>query len=545
MATKSVSTTSAVAEPQDSWVPMIVIAMGQALMSFNVASLPISMGGMVDSFNTPPTTVGTAIVMYSLFVSAFIMVGAKLGQRFGSKLFFQASVAMFLLAMVMMVFSPSVLVMLAAQGLAGLAAAAMVPTLVALISQHYWGKQQASALGWLGAAGAMAGVLAFMIMGTLERFVSWRVAFGLLIVHSAAILLLSFKLKPSEPQPGLKIDVVGMFLAAAAIILISFGFDNIRSWGLLLARPSSPFNILGVSPAPIMMALGVVLGTAFLAWTRKRVADKKTPLVALEVVESPSERAALLAMFIILGMEAAFTFTVPLYIQIVQGRSAFQTALAMTPFNLAVFFTAILVVRLYNRFSARDIGRIAYSLVAASSLWLAFVVHNDWSTFPVMLGLVAFGIGQGALMTMLFNVLVTASPRKLAGDVGALRGTANNLGFAVGIAITSALAVGVLSANIMRNLTANPLITAELKQEVDLDNVNFLSNDRLEERLKGTSATPEQIAEAMRINEEARLGALKISFFLLGGVALLAIFPAGRLPDYRPIEVPKPRPQEA
>ena len=49
----------------------------------------------------------------------------------------------------------------------------------------------------------------------------------------------------------------------------------------------------------------------------------------------------------------------------------------------------------------------------------------------------------------------------------------------------------------------------------------------------------------MRINEEARLGALKISFFLLGGVALLAIFPAGRLPDYRPIEVPKPRPQEA
>jgi predicted MFS family arabinose efflux permease len=524
---------------------MVVIAMGQALMSFNVASLPISMGGMVDSFNTPPTTVGTAIVMYSLFVSAFIMVGAKLGQRFGSKLFFQASVAMFLLAMAMMVFSPSVPVMLAAQGLAGLAAAAMVPTLVALISQHYWGKQQASALGWLGSAGAMAGVLAFMIMGTLERFVSWRLAFGLLIVHSAAILVLSFKLKPSEPQPGVKIDVVGMFLAAAAIILISFGFENIRSWGLLLARPASPYNILGVSPAPMMIVLGLVLGSAFLVWTRKRAADKETPLVALEVIDSPSERAALLAMFVILAMEAAFTFTVPLYIQIVQGRSAFQTAVAMTPFNLAVFFTAILVVRLYNRFSAREIGRYAFALVAASALWLAFVVRNDWSTFPVMLGLVAFGIGQGALMTMLFNVLVTASPRKLAGDVGALRGTANNLGFAVGIAIVGALVVGVLSANIMRNLTASPVITAELQQEMDLDNINFLSNDRLEEKLKNTTATPEQVDEAMHINEEARLRALKISFFLLGGVALLAIFPSGRLPDYRPIEVPAARPQEA
>jgi hypothetical protein len=88
MSTPSVSPTGAAVEAQESWLPMIVIAMGQALMSFNVASLPVSMGGMVASFNTPPTTVGTAIIMYSLFVSGFVMLGAKLGQRFGSKLFF-------------------------------------------------------------------------------------------------------------------------------------------------------------------------------------------------------------------------------------------------------------------------------------------------------------------------------------------------------------------------------------------------------------------------------------------------------------------------
>jgi hypothetical protein len=39
------------AETQESWTAMIVIAMGQALMSFNVAALPVSMGGMVASFN--------------------------------------------------------------------------------------------------------------------------------------------------------------------------------------------------------------------------------------------------------------------------------------------------------------------------------------------------------------------------------------------------------------------------------------------------------------------------------------------------------------
>ena len=538
MTKESVSMTRAEAEPQDSWVPMIVIGMGQALMSFNVAALPVSMGGMVESFNTPPTTVGTAIVMYSLFVSGFVMLGAKLGQRFGSKIFFQAAAALFLVAMVIMVSSPTAIVMVADQGLAGLAGAALVPTLVVLIATHYRDKQQSKALGWLGSARAMAGVLAFLVIGTLERFVSWRAAFGLLIVHAAAVLILSFKLKPAESRPEVKIDLLGVVLAASAIMLLSFGFNNVRSWGLLLAGPGAPFDVLGVSPAPMMIVIGIVLGGAFLAWTRKRQVDRKTPLLALEVVDSPQERAAVFAMFTIVAMEAAVNFTVPLYIQIVQGRDAFQTAIAMMPFNLTVFFTAILVVRLFDRFTPRRIASCAFVLVAAAALWLAFVVRNDWSTFPVMLGLVAFGIGQGALVTLLFNVLVTSSPKELSGDVGALRGTTSNLAASVGTAVIGALAVGLLSAIIMRNVVDNPIIPPELKAQVDLDNINFVNNDRLRGILERTTAKPEQVVEAVRINEEARLRALKIVFLLLGGVALIAIFPASRLPNYWPGEVP-------
>ena len=41
-------------EVQDSWVPMIVIAMGQMLMSFNVAALPVSMSGMVEQLQHAP-----------------------------------------------------------------------------------------------------------------------------------------------------------------------------------------------------------------------------------------------------------------------------------------------------------------------------------------------------------------------------------------------------------------------------------------------------------------------------------------------------------
>src|SRR5262249_40220015 len=268
MATATVSPPVVETEVRDPWLPMIVIAMGQMLMSFNVAAIPVSMGGMVESFDTPPTTVGTAVVLYSLGVSGFIMLGAKLGQRFGSKIFFQSAVVLFLLAMVTMVLSPTAEVMLAGQALAGFAGAALVPTLVVLIANHYRGKQQAEAVGWLGSARAIAGVLAFIIVGSGATWLSWRGAVALLLVHAAATLLLSFKLKPDEGKPEVKIDVVGVVLAAVGIILITFGFNNLRNWGVLLARAAAPFDVVGVSPAPLMIVLGVVIFTGFIVWTQ-------------------------------------------------------------------------------------------------------------------------------------------------------------------------------------------------------------------------------------------------------------------------------------
>src|SRR5215470_10041965 len=82
-------------EARESWAPMIAIALGQAIMSFNVAALPVSLSGMVASFNVPPTTVATAIVMYGLAVAGFVMLGAKLVQRFGSTIVFCVVVALF------------------------------------------------------------------------------------------------------------------------------------------------------------------------------------------------------------------------------------------------------------------------------------------------------------------------------------------------------------------------------------------------------------------------------------------------------------------
>lgn len=524
---------------KESWVPMIAIALGQALMSFNVASLPVALSGMVNSFDVPPTTVATGIVMYSLAVAGLVMLGAKLNQRFGAVPVFRAVVILFGGAQVLMTFSPTATLMLTAQLLSGIAGAALVPSLVALIANEYHGQQQATALGALGSARAGAGVLAFLIGGVLGTHIGWRPAFGILIALSGIVFLLSFKLKPTQGRPEVSIDLFGVLLTAASITLISFGFNNLNRWGLGLARDAAPFDLFGMSPAPFMIVIGIVLLQGFFVWTRKRSAAGKTPLLALEVIKSPAERAAVYAMFAVVALEGALNFSVPLYIQIIQGRTPIETAIAMMPFNLSVFFTAMLIVKLYDKLTPRQIGVWGFVLCTVALVWLAWVVRNDWSAAVVLIGLVVFGIGQGSLVTLLFNVLVTASPKELAGDVGSLRGTTNNLAAAVGTAVSGALLVGLLSAFILASLAQDPPLKAEIRAQVDLDNnITFVNNERLRGVLERTNATPQQVEEAVRINAEARLRALKIGLLIMAALSLLAIFPASRLPSYRPGEIP-------
>ena len=531
-------------DPRRSWLPMAGLFLGQVLMSFNVSALPISIGGMVADFGVPMTVASSTIVVYGLVVAALVMTGAKLGQRLGWVLIFRVVVIAFACSSLFMIFSPSAGWAIAGQALAGASAAIIVPALVALIAENYSGDQQATAIGSLGSARALAGVSAFLIGGTLGTLVGWRPVFWIVFALAIAVFVLSFTLRSDRGDSSITIDLVASVLIGLAIVLLTLGFNNLNAWGAVLAGPGAPFDLRGISPAPLLILLGIICGQAFFLWTRRRVRGGKEPLVDLSVLGTSRERAAVYAMFIVVALEAALNFTVPLYIQIVQGRSPFETALAMMPFNVTVFITATLIVRFYKRFSPRTIGVAAFTLATAALVWLSVVVTNNWETVPTIVGLIAFGIGQGALVTLVFNVLITSAPAELAGDVGSIRGSTQNLASAVGTAVVGALLVALLSVGIGRAVMEHPELPRDLVAQVDLDSVDFVSNTELEEVLSRTDATPRQVAEAVRVNEEERLRALKLGLLLLAGTSALAILPASRLPRYRPHEVPLPAPAE-
>ena len=535
-------TSTARPETRTSWLPLVSLFLAQVLMSFNVAALPISLGGIVAEFGVPPTVASTTIVMYGLAVAALVMTGAKLGQRIGWVLIFRIVIVLFAGSAVLMIVSPSVGWAIAGQAVAGAAAAIIVPSIVALIAENYRGGQQATAIGAIGSARAISGVTAFLIGGTLGTLVGWRPLFVIVLAIAVLVFALSFTLRGDRGDASIRIDLVASLLIGAAIVLLTLGFNNLNGWGALAATEAAPFSILGLSPAPVFVVVGIVLGQCFFVWTRRRIARGGVPLIDLRVLESSRERAAVYAMFIVVALEACVNFTIPLYIQIVQGRTPFDTSLAMMPFNLTVFITATLVVRFYRRYPPRVIGVFGFVLTTLALVWLSFIVDNNWETLATIVGLVVFGIGQGALVTLVFNVLVTAAPSELAGDVGSLRGTTQNLASAVGTALAGALLVSLLGLSVGRAVVEHPELPPELVAQVDLDDVNFISNDDLRAVLDRTDATPAQVDAAVSVNEQARLGTLRLGLLILAGISAIAIVPASRLPRYKPEEIPDPSP---
>jgi MFS family permease len=515
---------------------LVIIVLAQLQMGINVTAIPVSLGPISEDLHTPATGPATALLLYSLFVAAFVMLGAKIGKVAGERRVFQVGVVVHGAAMVLMATSTDATTMNIAQVIAGVAAAALVPTLVVLIAANYDGRQQETALGVLAGMPAVASAITFVVAGFIATALSWRYSYWLIVVLAVVVLVLSARLARVARQPGIKVDLVGVVLSAAAVALILFGVNNLQNWGPLVAQSGAPFSVLGLSPAPMLVVFGIVFGQAFFVRSNRRVTADKEPLLAMEVLESREERSAVVAFLVAGSLGLAVGFLIPLYVQIVQDRTPLFSAVAILPYSCAVAVAGVVSVRSYDRWSARRLGIVSFVLIAIGLVVVAFTVGNGWGTVAVILGLLLVGVGEGTLLTLLFNVLVSASPKRLAGDVGALRGVANNMSNAIGAAFASVVAVGLLSLLLGSAFGASSL-PPRLHKAALFDDVNFVSNRELKSALATGSATPEQVNKAVAINEHARRRSLQASFLVVAGISLLAVFAAARLPGFVPGEL--------
>ncbi|HYN33355.1 MAG TPA: MFS transporter [Ilumatobacteraceae bacterium] len=514
-----------------SWFPLAVIMLCQIQLSFNAFN--VSIEGLVNDLGIPATSVGLALTTGTFAMAGFVLLGARVGAKIGPRKALHIGMIGPTVAAITISLTNQGWMLFAVQAFSGAMMALAAPAMTVVIVRNYQGKQQGQAVGFLASAIPLAQVVSLLLAGALASTVGWRWSFVLLSVIGIVNLLLIGRLAPIDPHPEVVIDWRGAALSSVGIILISAAFSFLNAWGFFQASEQAPFDIAGLSPVPFLLIVGVVLVQAFFRSTRRRMDDGKPVLFSLDVLRSSRERSIVACMSLMLFIGTATSFLLPLYMQVVQGLDGFQTSLSIVPYTLSIFVANTQVSRLYPRVSPANITRVAFVVVFLALTLLAFTIRNDWSQVAVVIGLVTLGLAQGCIVALVFNKLLMSNPKELAGDVGAFRGLTHNISGSIGIALGTAIAVSLLGVIVAQNALNSPAFSPELVEQVNFDNTQFITSDQLVATLEEKGATPAEADAAVEIYEDARLRALRTTLMFLAALALLALVPAGKMPDFR------------
>ena len=115
---------------------------------------------------------------YAMFFAGLLLLGARLGDRFGHRRIILTGLAFFTVAAVVGATAPSAVVLTAARCLQGAAAALSVPSALRLLTTITSdGPQRERAIAAWSASGAAAGASGFVVGGVVTYMVGWRAVF--------------------------------------------------------------------------------------------------------------------------------------------------------------------------------------------------------------------------------------------------------------------------------------------------------------------------------------------------------------------------------
>jgi DHA2 family multidrug resistance protein-like MFS transporter len=257
-------------------------------------------------------------------------------------------------------------------------------------------------------------------------------------------------------------------------------------------------------------------------------------LLSPVVLDSAAKRGAAGAQLLGIAVHGSIIFLLPLYNQIALGVSPLVSSLRTLPYTLAVLGASIFVARLIGPRSVRRLGRFAFVAMASGLAMCALAFRSPAHDILFGLGLLLTGVGAGAANTIVANVLVASSPGPVAGEVGAVRGTVNNLGGALGASISGVALAAALGAALANGVARSAALGDAARLQLSSGRMGFVTDRQLERLLAAAGAPVEQVVAASALNELARLQALQTAFLVLFGMALLALLLAGLLPAALP-----------
>jgi EmrB/QacA subfamily drug resistance transporter len=516
------------------WRVLAVLSVAQFLMVLDQAVMNVAVSQLVDDFDTTVTTIQVVIALYALVMAALMVTGAKLGDAWGRRRAFAVGLVIYAFGSGLTAVSWSVPALLLGWSiLEGIGAALVLPALAALAAGNYDGRDRAVTYGVLGGVAGAGIAVGPILGGWVTEELTWRLVFAGEVVITVGILLGTRLIQePAREGRAPALDWIGAVLAALGLALIVLAVLQASNWGWL--RPlDSPIEPLGFSLTPFVIAAGFVTLAGFRAWQRYREERGRDPLVHFRLFRIPELNGGLSMMLAQNLILMGIFFTIPLYLQIVQGLDALETGLRMLPASVGLFITALAGSALSSRFSARFLVRIGLGIALVSTLMLLAVIEPEVDTGPFLAAMGVLGVAMGLIVSQLGNVVQSAVGDEDRSEAGGVQYTAQQLGSSLGTALLGAVVISGLIAAFTGNVADDPRVASEVQQEVEArlgGGVSFVAADQVRDTATKEGLDPETVDALVTNYEDAQLDALKLAFLFAAAIVLASFLATRRLP---------------
>jgi EmrB/QacA subfamily drug resistance transporter len=365
---------------------------------------------------------------YAIAFGGFILLGSRLGDRFGRVRMFSAGAGLFVLASLIGGVAPDAGLLIIARVLQGLGAAVAAPSVLALISTMATSPaSRARGLALFTVMSAVGASFGLILGGILTDLASWRWGLLVNVPIGIVVIVIVARLVPNRThaQAG-RFDISGALLATLASVALV--------WAFLYTADHGWTNLgtgLSFATAAVLILLLVI--------AERRSAS---PIIAVHLLKDRARSGALINMGLTNGAHFAMLFMIALYLQRTLQFSPLLAGLAFLPLTITVFVSTRWVPRMVSRFGTLPVLVVGGVLVTLSFvLWSSL---NASSTYlDVVVPLLVHALGVSLIFT---GGTLAAMDGVAASDAGSASGMlqmAQQLGGSLGVAVV----VSVYAAN--------------------------------------------------------------------------------------------------
>ena len=360
---------------------------------------------------------------YLLALAVFLILGGKLGDRFGRKKMYLIGVAAFAVTSVAIGLAGTTEGVIAFRALQGLSAALLMPQTLALLRATFPREKFGMAIGIWGGASSVAIAAGPIVGGALVGTLGWESVFYVNApIAVVGLILGGLVLQESSAASRARFDVVGVVLLALGLFGIILAVVQSESWGW-----TSPLT-LGV------LAAGLLIVAVFVR-VENRVA---APLLPMALFRNPTITVGALAVaanfFALFGV----TFFLALFLLNFRGEEGITAGVMLLPLSAVSIIASPIGAAMVNRFGIRLTMSLGLVLVGGALFGLT-PIGIDSPYLAMAVPFVVLAVGVGLVMTSGAEAIVGSAPVRLAGVAGGLQATALQLGGALGTAVLAAV----------------------------------------------------------------------------------------------------------